>query len=376
MPGLGGYMAVESVDRVPAQGPPVQAGPAPKPGQRAFWSRWITALALVGLPVIWGIWKWHGHGSLVNAMVVLAVFWAFALALLEWVGSRDVNANRRRYGFVDLVIGADGRVSTSQTVVWVWTCVFASALVIMTSLVAFGPLTSGEAFQTGSDWDAYLLLLGGPFASAVIAKGIVSHQTQQDPTSKSGTPAASATANAMSATTQAAPSAADIVSGDSNGPSLVDVQYTIFSLVAILYFVGVFIANLDKFEAGTVNASSAPWLPQIPSALLGLTSLAALTYVGNKAVQNQGLSVVFSPNPAPRDTAVRATLGSLPATATLGNTTMSAVSAAGITVPVAVTAVDTVNSTLTFTAPETPGTYSVTLAGPGTFGGAITLVVQ
>jgi hypothetical protein len=55
-------------------------------------------------------------------------------------------------------------------------------------------------FRAGSYWDAYLLLLGGPFASAIIAKGIVFYQTQQDPNSKSGPSAAAGTANAMSTT--------------------------------------------------------------------------------------------------------------------------------------------------------------------------------
>ena len=113
-------------------------------------------------------------------------------------------------------------VSTSKTVIYVWTFVFASALVIMTSMVVFGHLKPDEAFHTGSNWDAYLLLLGGPFASAVIAKGIVSYQTQQDPTSKSGTPATSGTANTMSTSVAAQPSPTDIVNGDSGTPSLVE----------------------------------------------------------------------------------------------------------------------------------------------------------
>jgi hypothetical protein len=54
---------------------------------------------------------------LVAAMIVLIIFWALILALLEWAGCRDGNPNRSRYGFIDVVIGADGRVSTSQTVV-------------------------------------------------------------------------------------------------------------------------------------------------------------------------------------------------------------------------------------------------------------------
>lgn len=268
-------------------------------------------------------------------------------------------------------------MSTSQTVVYGWTGVFASALVITTSLTVFGPLTPEQAFQTGSNWDAYLLLLGGPFASAVIAKGIVSYQTQQDPNAKSGTLATASSANTMSTTVADGPSAADIFSGDGNEPSVVDTQYSIFSLIAIFYFVGLFMANLDKYAAGAVSASKAEWFPQIPSALLGLTSLAALTYVGNKAVQTQGLRVVsFSPNPAPANSPVLAELVNLASTATQANVTIWVMDAAGSNQSLGVTAVDATRNTVNFTSPAAPGTYTVMIAEPDKFTGPVTLVVR
>jgi hypothetical protein len=345
--------------------------------KRAFRSRWFWVFLLIGVPVIWGIWKWHRNGALVAAMIVLIIFWALVLALLEWAGRKDGNPNRSRYGFIDVVIGADGRVSTSQTVVYAWTGVFASALVIMTSLAVAGRLTPDQAFQTGSNWDSYLLLLGGPFASAVIAKGIVFYQTQQDPNSKSGTAAAAGTANAMSTTVADAPSATDIFNGDSNGPSLVDTQYSVFSLIAIFYFVGLFIANLNQYAAGAVTAGKADWFPQIPSALLGLTSLAALTYVGNKAVQTQGLRVAsFSPNPVPVNSPVLANLVNLAATATRANVAIWVMDAAGDTQPLGVTTVDPAGDTASFVSPAASGTYTVMIAEPGKFTGPVTLVVQ
>jgi hypothetical protein len=158
----------------------------------------------------------------------------------------------------------------------------------------------GLPFDRRSSDLGYLEVAPQWFASAVIAKGIVFYQTRQDLNSKSGTSAAAGTANAMSTTVAAAPSAADIFNGDSNGPSRVDTQYSVFSLIAIFYFVGLFVANLNLYAADAVTAGKAGWFPQIPPALLGLTSLAALTHVGNKAVQTQGLRVVsFSPNPVP-----------------------------------------------------------------------------
>jgi hypothetical protein len=344
---------------------------------RAWWSRWVVAVLLIIVPAVWGWVKWHHKGAVVASMIVFGIFWLLVLVLLEWAGRKDGNPNRSKYGFVDVIIGADGRGSTSKTVAYVWTFVFASALVILTSMVVFGHLKPNQAFHTGSNWDAYLLLLGGPFASAVIAKGVVSYQTQQDPTSKSGTSATADTANTMSTSIAEKPSATDIVNGDSGAPSLVDTQYSIFSLIAILYFSGRFIANLDKYAAGAVSAAKSVWLPQIPSALLGLTSLAALTYVGNKAVQTQGLRVVsFSANPTPPNSRVRAALVNLPKTATQANTTILATDAAGNTQRMGPAAVDTINNTVDFQSPAVAGTYSVTIAGLDTFTGPATLVVQ
>ena len=345
--------------------------------KRVFRSRWFGAFLLVVVPVACGVWRWHRNGALVAAMIVLFAFWALVLAFLEQAGRRDGNPHRSRYGFVDVVIGADGRVSTSQAVVYGWTGVFASALVVMASLAVSGRLTPEQAFRTGSDWDAYLLLLGGPFASAVIAKGIVSYQTQQDPNAKSGTLAAAGTANTMGVTVADTPSATDIVNGDGNEPSLVDTQYSVFSLIAILYFVGLFAANLDKYAAGAVSAGKAEWFPQIPSVLLGLTSLAALTYVGNKAVQTQGPRVVsFSPNPAPAGGPVLAKLVNLAATATQANITIFVTDAGGSTQPLGVTAVDTAGSAVSFVSPAAAGTYTVMIAEPDKFTGPVTLIVQ
>ncbi len=345
--------------------------------KREFRSRWFGAFLLVVVPVAGGIWRWHRNSALVAAMIVLFAFWALVLAFLEQAGRRDGNPHRARYGFVDVVIGADGRVSTSQTVVYGWTGVFASALIIMATLAISGRLTPEQAFQTGSNWDAYLLLLGGPFASAVIAKGIVSYQTQQDPNAKSGTLATAGTANMMSMTVADSPSAADIVNGDGNEPSLVDTQYSIFSLIAIFYFVGLFVANLDKYAAGTVSASKAQWFPQVPSVLLGLTSLAALTYVGNKAVRTQGPRVVsFSPNPAPASSPILAKLVNLAPTATQANITILVMDAAGNTQSLGVTAVDTTGNTVSFVSPAASGTYTVIIAGPDKFTGSVPLVVQ
>jgi hypothetical protein len=152
--------------------------------KRLLRSRWFGVFLLTGVPVVWGIWKWHRNGALVAAIVILAAFWALVLAFLESAGQRDGNPHRSRYGFLDVIIGADGRVSTSKTVAYGWTATFASALVVMASLAVSGRLTPAQAFQTGSNWDAYLLLLGAPTPRPSSRRG-------SSPTRPSRTPAPS-----------------------------------------------------------------------------------------------------------------------------------------------------------------------------------------
>lgn len=169
---------------------------------------------------------------------------------------------------------------------WLWTLVFASALVLLSGMVWFSDLDVKAAF--GEDWDAYLLLLGGPFASAVLAKGIVVAKSEDQAVNTTD----AASANVMGAapdTAQGGPTVADLAKSGSGDTSLPDTQYVVFSLVAIAYFVGAFIAALNDFAA---NREDAIHLPAIPPAMLGLTSLAALTYVGAKAVAKNGLRLV------------------------------------------------------------------------------------
>jgi hypothetical protein len=68
---------------------------------------------------------------------------------------------------------------------------------------------------------------------------------------------------------------------DNGDTDLVDTQYVLFTAVAVAYFVGTLVmTTIDYLHGSRTDVG----LPEIPSALLGLTSLSALTYVGNKTV--------------------------------------------------------------------------------------------
>ena len=212
------------------------------------------------------------------AYAIAAAFALLTLLVLEKASTGAVKT-KRRIGFTQVVLGADGRLSTSKTVTALWTMYFVLALVLLTTLTFTASLSAKEAF--GGDWNAYFLLLGGPFAAAVAAKGIVTAKVQKDPASKTNTTGASESAVDTTDTTQADATAGDIIMNDNGDTDLVDTQYTLFTVVAIAYFVGTLVVTTIDYVHGS---RAAVGLPEIPSALLGLTSLSALTYVGNKTV--------------------------------------------------------------------------------------------
>jgi hypothetical protein len=357
-------------------GPAGRAERLRKRKRNAILLRLVIALIFL-LPPLLGVVRWHSKSQapgLIGSLWGLAVFWLVVLAILEVAGLGDKNPRRSIYGFLNIAIGSDGRVSTSKTVAAVWTAAFASALVFLSGMVLFGHQpAAGQFTSTGSNWDAYLLLLGGPYAAAVLAKGIVSAKTQDDPSNKSQLPTASGTANPASTTVDGAPSPKDVVAGDTGTLDLVDTQFSVFSLVAIFYFVGAFVASLIAFADGTGSVA----LPAIPSALLGLTSLAALTYTGNKAVQTQGVRVAtFHPNPAAPGAPVVATLVNLPQDATQGNVSVIITSEDKTHPPIAPSKVDTSARTVSFTAPTNSGNYLVAFLAPDTYTTPASLTVS
>lgn len=161
---------------------------------------------------------------------------------------------------------------------------------LLGAITWFTNLSVDEAF--GSDWDPYLLLLGGPFAAGVLAKGLT--VARSGPTSAAGigrvTEAGQGAVGMVKDDTEetAEPSLSDIGKSNDGNSSLPDTQYVVFSLVAVVYFLGAFVHNLLRYVHADEKTIT---LPQIPSALLGLTSLAAATYVGAKAVESHGVRV-------------------------------------------------------------------------------------
>ncbi len=191
--------------------------------------------------------------------------------------------------FSTVVLGEDGRTSTSKTFIFLWTLLFSWALI---ALLIGGEFIGRHACVTPADlaiavqrcklkadevglfqvgWlhflhaglsGSYLVLLGVPAAAGLAAKGITQSQV-----------------TGLGFKTTKPPSGfkpfariSEIFSADDGTTDIGDFQYMVFNLVTATYFVSQFL-NSD----GT-------GLPTIPDTLLGLTSVSAGLYVGKKAV--------------------------------------------------------------------------------------------
>jgi hypothetical protein len=212
--------------------------------------------------------------ALVAAAAVLALLVAFDLI---------ARAAHSRF-FSTVILGQDGRTSTSKAFVLLWTLLVGWALI---ALLIAGELVHTHAcvhaanaakacsgdevglLQVG--WNhflhaglssSYLVLLGVPGTAAIAAKGIT--QAQVNGTGfKTAKPKKGSDPFGR---------IAEVFSADDGTTDIGDFQYVIFNLVTAVYFVSQFL-NPD----GT-------GLPTIPGTLLGLTSVSAGVYVGKKAV--------------------------------------------------------------------------------------------
>ena len=233
---------------------------AAQPARWFSWSSWGLILALV---LAGGITALTGAAERDRAGVGFACgVLALALLILSWIGGR--------YGFWRPLIGADGRISTSRFTTGLWTLVVGFALAFLTARTWFYgeaglfegllPGTQGGTKQTTQIWEDYLVLLGGPFAALVIARGLISTKTQNGTVQK--TIEDDGTAQLKQALTD-----------DSGNVDLVDSQYLLFNIVALGYVI--------------VGFASEGQLPAVPSILLALTGTSAATYVVNKAVASE-----------------------------------------------------------------------------------------
>lgn len=188
-----------------------------------------------------------------------------------------------------VILGQDGRTSTSKTFILMWTLIVSWALIALLiagklihmhgCVTPSEPIRAAEACKKKGDevgllqvgWlhflhtglsGSYLVLLGVPAAAGVAAKGITVHE------------AAGAGFKTPNTNPGRNPFAriSEIFSADDGTTDIGDFQYMIFNLVTAVYFVVQFVHP------------DGSGLPTMPDTLLGLTSVSAGLYVGKKAV--------------------------------------------------------------------------------------------
>jgi hypothetical protein len=163
------------------------------------------------------------------------------------------------------ILGKDNRISTSKVQVVIWTYAIAGALLSLIAATWVGPDTGFDKLTDPDfNFEDYLVLLGGPFAAAVLARAIVGSQV----------------ANGDAAKPPGEPSASQVFTNDAGDADLVDCQYLLFNLVALVYFLGAFLES----PAGS--------LPDIPTVLFILTGASAAGYVSNKAIASGKPSIM------------------------------------------------------------------------------------
>jgi hypothetical protein len=231
----------------------------------------------------WRITSWVATGLAIAATLVMLILWALgagghastfrpltlAFGVVALAALALTAVGKSTYGLWRMIIGRDHRVSTSYVTTALWTWLLAFLLAYFTARTWFdGEEDMFTGVQPGSDstsvWDDYLVLIGGPFAALIFARGLVSAKVSDQSIQK--TVADDGTANLRQALT-----------ADDNAISLVDSQYLIFNVVAFVYII--------------VGLASTNRLPAVPGLLMALTGSAAATYVLNKAVQRSAPSI-------------------------------------------------------------------------------------
>jgi hypothetical protein len=190
--------------------------------------------------------RWIAVG-LTLAVLLVAVGLTAASAPVQWA-----TGGKRGSRFLRILVGADGRVSTSRTVALAWTAV---VVYILLGLIIANPKSWSDALKNLSP--TYLLLLGFPYASLVLAKATV----------------ATRVASGSLAKTQpdSGPKLSQLFNDDDDNPDVFDVQYVAFNIVAMVFVV-------VAFSRAGLNSG----FPPIPNGLLLLTGGPASIYISNK----------------------------------------------------------------------------------------------
>jgi hypothetical protein len=233
---------------------------------------WALLLAFAGWFLWLGTqdhWPIRPTSPFLLAGVPESYFWAAAGLTAVTVGLHLVAVHSgattgARRGMYYLVLGEDGRVSTSKLQLLLWT--YAVAFVFLAAIVQGVNVISMATIQT-----QYLFLLGIPAAGAAGAALITNQKIQSGQIAK---PSIEDVVDPAAAQDPPGPlqGLGQVVTDDQGHGDIGDFQYFIFNLVTLAFFFG------KLFSSGVAA------LPVIPDTLVALTGASALTYLTKKGV--------------------------------------------------------------------------------------------
>lgn len=281
--------------------PPALLFPDPSQVNNSWWVLVILVLAVAVLwsfLAAWGTAFTHAHrlSAAGAALVDVAALATLAHVLLLWYQSGITSGpaadpvketlDYRRRGLKAAVIGQDGRASTSKAQVALWTAAVVWALIDLLLLARAYP--GGNLFTGAviSNWrPEYLVLLGLPVAAAATAKAVVSGSNggkgpvpHSHPAAKPGPQATRVYRRdpVPSGVKGFTTGVAELIAADDGAVAWADLQYVVFTLITLVYFLA------------QVLAQPQHGLPPVPAALLTLMGVSASGYTATKIVETKG----------------------------------------------------------------------------------------
>jgi hypothetical protein len=242
------------------------------------------------------------------AVAALAILLGIAHVLVVRIkppDRQDAVATRRR-GVKALVIGTDGRASTSkvQAVMWTFAVLFAFVFLLFwgrsancgdaavnggprckaaaTARATFGQLVNNQLQSE------YYVLLGFPIAAAVAAKALTTNKVATGQLTKTPIDGAGDgnKSNGDTDTTDHPPTrgiavgTAEVISNDAGETDLLDFQYFAFTLLTLTFFFVEFLTH------------PANGLPHIPPTLVALSGLSVAAYTTKQALRTDVTSLI------------------------------------------------------------------------------------
>jgi hypothetical protein len=195
---------------------------------------------------------------------VSALLGAQQTALTKRDGAR---VGERRLGLRGLIVGTDGRASTSkvQAALWTGAVLYAFLFLLIAGWHIWNRpktprligLKDGFAHLIVHPLQPeYLVLLGVPITAAIAAKALTLNKV-----------IAGTLAKTTGTSEGVAAGLAETVSNDTGNADLLDSQYVAFNLITLIYFFSAFF--------GTTVANPSGGLPSIPPTLLALSGVSA-----------------------------------------------------------------------------------------------------